>query len=134
MPEVALTLSVLQEQFAVCRLDPGQGDAGEPCGSLWCTVRDGDGLTVICQEEDAPAAATPEPGWRALKVAGSFDFSAVGVLASIASPLAEAGVSILAVSTYDTDYVLVKQTQLDRALAALAAAGHTINSSEEANP
>ena len=133
MPRVALALSVLPGEFVVCRLDAEEGDVGQARGPLWCMVRDADGLTVICREVDAPPAADRDAAWRALKVEGSFSFSAVGVLASIASPLAEAGVSILAVSSYGRDYVLVKQTQLDGALAALVAAGHTINSSEEAN-
>jgi hypothetical protein len=65
-----------------------------------------------------------EPGWRAIKVAGPLDFSLTGILATLASPLAEAGISLFAVSTYDTDYVLVREVDLGRAQAVLRAAGH----------
>jgi hypothetical protein len=64
--------------------------------------------------------------FRALQVAGPLDFDQVGVLASLATPLADAGVSIFAISTYDTDYILVRQTDLSRGVQALRAAGHTV--------
>jgi enamine deaminase RidA (YjgF/YER057c/UK114 family) len=67
-----------------------------------------------------------EPGWRALSVAGPLDLGLTGVLASLAAPLAEAGVPLLAIGTHDTDHLLVKAADLDRALAALAAAGHEV--------
>jgi uncharacterized protein len=67
-----------------------------------------------------------ERGWRALVVRGPLDFALTGVLASLATPLAEAGVSIFALSTYDTDYVLVREAQLRDAVAALAAAGNDV--------
>jgi hypothetical protein len=67
-----------------------------------------------------------EGGWRALKVAGPLDFELVGILASLAVPLARSGVSIFAVSTYNTDYVLVKASLLDRAARTLREHGHEI--------
>jgi hypothetical protein len=70
-----------------------------------------------------------EPGWRALKLRGPFPFSATGILASVLSPLAEAEVPIFAVSTFDTDYVLVPEARLEKAVAALRAAGHTVSGS-----
>lgn len=80
----------------------------------------------------APAAAVPphalaERGWRALHVDGTLDFGLTGVLAALVVPLAEADVSICALSTYDTDYLLVRDTQLSTALDALRAAGHTVS-------
>lgn len=66
-------------------------------------------------------------GWRLLKVAGPLDFDAVGILASIANPLARAGISLLAVGTFDTDYVLIQGERLDRAHETLVAAGHTVH-------
>lgn len=73
-----------------------------------------------------PEGLPKEGGWRALKLEGPFEFSTVGVLISVAQPLAEAGVSIFAVSTYDTDYVLVKGEQLDSAVDALRERGHEV--------
>ena len=84
-------------------------------------------LSIVCPDASVPAAVTAHRGWRAIAVDGTLDFALTGVLASLASPLASAGVSIFAVSTYDTDYVLVQQDALDRAVAALAAAGHRVH-------
>ncbi len=69
---------------------------------------------------------TCQRGWRGLKVAGPLDFALTGVLASLAGPLAEAGVSIFAISTYDTDYLFVREEQLGAAIDALRRAGFAI--------
>lgn len=85
-------------------------------------------VSCVCREADAPAdALAVEPDWRALRVAGTLDFSLVGILAPIAQCLAQAQVGVFVVSTYRTDYVLVKQAQLAKALSALAAAGYAIS-------
>jgi hypothetical protein len=76
-----------------------------------------------------PAGVRCEPGWRALAVEGPLDFGLTGILASIATPLAEAGISLFAISTFDTDYVLVKAERLDDAMEALRRAGHHFLSS-----
>jgi hypothetical protein len=73
-----------------------------------------------------PEAVRCARGWRCLRVAGSLDFSLVGVLASLLVPLAEAGVTVLATATFDTDYFLVKEIDLERATEALQAAGHSV--------
>jgi hypothetical protein len=65
-------------------------------------------------------------GWRAFRVAGTLDFSLVGILAALSKTLADAGVGIFAISTFDTDYILTKAEDFDRALAALRAAGHDV--------
>ena len=73
-----------------------------------------------------PSGVKCERGWRWLRVAGTIGFSAVGVLAALAVPLAEAGVSVSAISTFDTDYLLVKDSDLPAALDALRCAGHLV--------
>ncbi len=83
-----------------------------------------DGTSIICPTAAVPAAVQSERGWALFMVMGSFDFSEVGVLASLAAPLAGAGVPILALSTYQTDYFLVKQADVSAAAAALRGAGH----------
>ena len=83
-----------------------------------------DELSVVCPGEVVPEGITQERGWRAIKLEGPFDLSMVAILASMASPLAEVSVSIFAVSTFDTDYVLVKEEQLDLAVDTLRASGH----------
>jgi len=81
---------------------------------------------VVCPEDVVPEGISRERDWRALKLEGPFDLSMVGILASLASPLAEAGASIFAVSTFDTDYVLVREEQLDLAVDTLRASGHRV--------
>ena len=76
-------------------------------------------LSIVCPSGAVPAAVACEAGWTAFTVEGKLEFSAVGVLAAILNPLAEAGISILSISTFDTDYVLVRTATLDAAKAAL---------------
>ena len=83
-------------------------------------------VSVVCDAAGVPDGAAAERGWRALTVEGPLDFALTGVLAALAVPLAAAGVSIFAVSTYDTDHVLVRSERLADAVAALRAAGHTV--------
>ena len=84
-----------------------------------------DELSVVCPASAVPDSVTADRDWRVLKVAGPFAFTTVGVLASLTTPLAQAGISMLAIATYDTDYLLVKSESLDAAVAALVASGHT---------
>ena len=122
-----MQLLVLQERLAVCRLPAGSALPGWVSGdgfrSVTATVEE---LSIICSEARVPTGVRREPGWRALKLAGPFEFDAVGVLLPIAARLAQAGISILPVATFDTDYVLVKEARLAEARAALAADGHEL--------
>ena len=81
----------------------------------------------MCPAAQVPPGTQAERDWRLLKVAGPFAFGTVGILASVTGPLARAGISLLAVATFDTDYVLVKAERLDDALRVLEAAGHTVH-------
>jgi hypothetical protein len=122
-----LTLTLLPDSLAVCRLGPDEPVPGWAwAGPLAAVVRTPDELSVVCAEAAVPAGVRCERGWRALRVAGPLDFSEVGVLAALVGPLADAGVSVFAVSTFDTDYLLVRAGQLPAAVAALTAAGHTM--------
>jgi len=120
-------LILLSDRLTVCRLPP---DALLPSwaesNGLQAIIRTTDELCIICGENKVPANITAEPDWRALKVQGPLVFSEVGVLAALANPLAEAGVSIFVISTFETDYILVKKHDLDQAVKALQKAGHTI--------
>lgn len=84
-------------------------------------------LSIVCLEIRVLAEAKAERGWRALNLEGLFGFGLTGILASVLNPLTEAKVGIFAVSTYNTDYVLVKQDNLEAALKALESAGHDVN-------
>lgn len=96
-------------------------------GYLVSVTRTDAELSIVCAESAVPATVEcAERGWRALRVAGPLDFNAIGVMARLTAPLAEAGISILALATFDTDYLLVRAPDLSRALAALRAAGHRV--------
>lgn len=84
-------------------------------------------ISIVCPEEHTPEGARREDGWRALEVAGPLDFALTGILAALTVPLAEAAVSVFAVSTYDTDYLLVRAGELVEAVRVLEAAGHRVD-------
>jgi hypothetical protein len=128
LPERPLRLRVLDEHLSVCRLHPGSGvSEWAVTGGFLSVTRTRDELSVVCPEAEVPEGVRSEGGWRALGLEGPFEFSEVGVLASVAAPLAEAGVGIFAMSTFDTDYVLVKEEQLESAVAALRGRGHEVS-------
>jgi hypothetical protein len=81
---------------------------------------------VVCREGAVPEGVRCERGWRCLRVAGTLDLSLVGVLASLVGPLAGAGVSVFAVSTFDTDHLLLKASDFERAVGVLRRAGHAV--------
>ena len=115
---------VLPGQFAVCRLDRGAAWPAWARGSFVSVTATDDELSVVCAADAVPAGVTADRDWRVLKIVGPFAFTTVGVLASLAAPLAQAGVSLLAIATYDTDYLLVKSDSLEQAVSTLAVAGH----------
>lgn len=122
-----LNLELLSEAFAICRLSADSPLPDIPGGRFVSITRTDDELSLICVEDYVPAAARAEKGWRCLKVAGPLDFSLTGILASLANPLAGAGISIFALSTFDTDYLMVRSTDLEEALRTLAEAGHKVS-------
>lgn len=127
MTSRALDLEVLPWRLAVCRLDPGsEPPAPALAGEFYVVARTPDELSVICMEDSAPDLDEVERGWCCLRVAAKLDFDEIGVLASLAEPLATAKISLFAVSTWDTDYLLVKEDDLEDAVKALGAVGHRI--------
>jgi hypothetical protein len=122
-----LRLLTIGGTFAVCKLPPGSPlPAWATAGDLFSVTRTPDELSVVCGEEAVPGGVTCECGWRCLRVAGAMPFTLVGVLASLTSPLANEGVGVFAISTFDTDYLLVKEADFPKAVAALRAAGHEV--------
>jgi uncharacterized protein len=117
-----LRLQILDTELTIFQLLP---DAAIPSWlnlsspPLVSMTRTAGELSVICPAGVVPPGFQCEPGWRAFKVAGKLEFSAVGILASIVTPLAEAGIAILSISTFDTDYILVRSHALDQAKDAL---------------
>ena len=115
----------MPEGLAVCRLGGSETiPTWATSGGFFCVVRGIDELSIVVSEELVPKDVLCELGWIALKLEGPFPFSMTGVLASFLQPLGDARISIFAISTFDTDYVLIKREQLERAQDALAAAGH----------
>lgn len=125
------SLSLRPGSYAICRLP---ADAAVPSwatgGATWSVTRTPDELSIVCDEERVPADPPPTlrcvRGWRMLSVAGPLDFALTGVLAGLTRPLADAGVSVFSVSTYDTDHLLVRAEHLQAAVAALRGAGYEV--------
>jgi enamine deaminase RidA (YjgF/YER057c/UK114 family) len=132
-----VNLRALDGLLAVCRL-PATGRvpswALELHDGFVSITRTPDELSIVCPEEAVPPDTQAEWGFRALVVPGPIPFSATGVMASLAVPLAAAGISMLAIATYDTDYVLVRDTDLEHALAALGAARQRVASGSPFEP
>jgi hypothetical protein len=121
-------LQIMPQRLAVARLDPhAEFPAWLPKEGFLSITRTADELSIVVEDALVPGNVTAETGWRMVKVLGPLDFSLVGVLASLTGPLAAAGVSIFAVSTYDTDYLLVREAQFMEALAALADTGFDLS-------
>jgi len=122
------TLFLFPETFAICRLEKGsalpQWVQTDPFFSITGTP---DELSLVCPVEPIPSDIHADRGWRCFKLQGPFPFSLTGILNSVTIPLAQADIGIFAISTYDTDYVLVKEHALERAIAVLTKAGHTIH-------
>jgi hypothetical protein len=122
-----LSFTLLPGPLAVCRLESGAPvPAWALTGPFVSITRTADELSVICPEPAVPAGVVSAAGWRCLKLEGPFDVSVTGLVASFSSLLAGAGISLMVVCTYDTDYLLVRSHDLDRAIATLEAGGYRI--------
>jgi hypothetical protein len=124
----SLTLFLLPHKYAVCRLDPNGyippwALLGDDFVSLTRTREE---LSVICMQENVPQDARAERGWHCLKVQGPFDFSQTGIHKDLTVPLAEANISILSVSTYETDHLLIQEKDLEQSIQVLEQAGHRV--------
>lgn len=117
----------MKGSFGVCRFGPkALVPAWIDHGSFWSVSRTPEELSIVCEEDHIPSGVHAERGFAGLKVVGPLDFSAVGVLAALTAPLASAGVSLFSISTFDTDYILVRLTALPDAIDALREAGHIV--------
>jgi hypothetical protein len=122
-----LTLIVIEGTFAICRLKPDEPLPSWVTGASFSSItRTPDELSIACRQEAVPEGIQCEPGWRCMRVAAAMPFSLTGVLASLVTPLAEAAISVFAISTFDTDYLFVKDSGLDHSLNVLRKAGHLI--------
>ena len=127
MSEKAITIEITQGIYGVCRLSKEQAipkwAIDSPFFSITKTL---DELSIVCPQNNIPSDIKCERDWKVLKVLGPLDFSLIGILASISGALAKKGVSIFAISTFDTDYILVKESSLANAIEALRQEGYSI--------
>jgi uncharacterized protein len=121
-----MNLKIYTERYAICRLNP---DAVFPewiGGKFISITRTEEELSIVCEKDTVPSDVKCERDWCVLQVEGPMDLSIVGVLASLTKPIAEAGINLFAISTFDTDYLLVKAERLEAAKVALENGGHTV--------
>jgi hypothetical protein len=117
--------SVLPGRFAICRLAPGSPVPVPPAhAAFWSVSVTPDEISLICDEASSPVCESIERVWRAIKIEGPLDFSLTGILCHLLDPLAKLELGVFAVSTYDTDYLFVKELDLAAAVLALEGAGH----------
>lgn len=127
MTALPRTLTLLPEDYAICRLEP---DAAIPewamprQASYFTITQTKEELSVICPQQQVPEGTTAHKGWRCFKLEGPFDLDEPGILAALVNPLAQAGIAVFAEATYDTDYLLVNK--VDQAIQALEALDHRI--------
>jgi len=132
-PTRRLELTLLPERYAISRL---AANAPIPAwateGPFFSVTRTGDELSIVCELARVPVGVQSQPGWRVFKVHGPFVLTEIGVLSALAAPLADAKLSLFAISTFDTDYLLVASETLSAAIGALERAGHKIYGSKTA--
>ena len=122
-----LRLHTMRGRYAIARLDASATVPSWPRGDLVSVTRTPDELSIVCSEDAVPQDVRAERGWRCLAVEGPIPFEMTGVAASLTNALAEARISVFVLSTFDTDYVLVKDDTFGRACDALRAAGHEVD-------
>jgi hypothetical protein len=127
-----IALDLMPGSFAICRLDAA---AAVPPWAMRLgfssITRTSNELSIVCGVDDVPDAVRAQRGYRGLVVRGPLDFDLVGIVASLAGALSAAAISIFVVSTYDTDYLFVREADLDRAVAVLRAAGNSVTVTRE---
>ena len=123
-----MDLHPIPGRLAIARLHPSAAvpEWARHAAPLVSVARTEDELSIVCPEEWVPDSVQRSAGWSCLKVMGRLDLAAVGILAGLVDPLRDKGISVFALSTFDTDYLLVPEVQSEDAISALEAAGHRI--------
>jgi len=120
MVEKILTMKLIKEKYGVCRINPNELIPEWAQNSDFFSItKTCDELSIVCSQDAIPNDIKCEKDWKILKIEGPLDFSLVGILASISTILAQKGISIFAISTYDTDYIFVKNKDIDNAIESL---------------
>jgi hypothetical protein len=124
-----LTFTVLEGDYSIHRLSPGSDVPAVPSDTAFSSItRTDEEITVVCPSAIDLKLEHTEPGWSVLKVIGPLEFSLTGILAGISRVLSDAGISLFALSTWDTDYILIKSYDREGAIKALTGAGHFFRS------
>lgn len=122
-----LTLNILSERFGICRFNPNTSIPDWALTSRFYSItKTQEEVSIVCPEGVIPQEIMCEKGWRCLKVQGLIDFSETGILSALAQPLARKNVSIFALSTYDTDYLFVREKDLSKTIETLSQEGFLI--------
>ena len=121
-----LEINILKEGYALALLPSGSPMPSWVSGPFTAVISSAEGITVVCPEDNLPDGLKAQSGFRCLQIAGVFDLASVGVLASVAQPLAAAGISLFAYATWETDYVLIQEENLTPAISTLTEAGHAV--------
>ena len=128
MKSTHLHLSILPDMYAVCRLPPKATipDWGT-VSPFYSVTQTSDEISIVCKSKEVPVGVKAERNWRLIKVEGALDFSLSGILASLTVPLAKAKISIFAISTFNSDYLLVQDKSFSKAITALRKSEFTVN-------
>jgi hypothetical protein len=121
-----MRLSILPSPLAIARLSPDAAIPAWARGGFTSITRTGDELSIVCDDDAVPADVQAERGWRGLKLEGPIPFEMTGVAAALLTPLAKAKISIFLISTFDTDYLLLKSADFERAIGVLREASYEI--------
>lgn len=121
-----MNLILLQDAYAICRLEPTASIPTWAKGNFISITYTPKELSIVCRQDSIPQHIRHEANWRILEVEGPMDLSLVGVMARLTQPLAKAGVNVFVISTFDTDYILVKDEKLESAVTALQQEGHSL--------
>src|SRR5262245_57085799 len=123
-----MELTLLRRPLAVCRLDPGSEiPEWARKGPFFSVTRTPEEISIVCDDALVPLQIPAERDWRVYRLKGPIPFTAVGVLSSLVAPLARSGISVFAISTFDTDYLLVRHADVKKATLALREDGHTVH-------
>jgi hypothetical protein len=127
MQQRKLKLSLLDDIFGICFFESKSPIPEWAATTSLCSItRTEKELTIVCPENIIPVEIEHERDWQCFRIDGSFDLNQIGVISCLAAPLAKAGISIFVVSSYDTDYILVKKEKVELAISVLSGDGHSI--------
>lgn len=125
-----MNLEILPSEYSICRLPQDAATPDWAVGRFCSITRTDVELSIVCESNVVPGKIKQESGWKGFRISGHLDFDLIGVLSKISGALAKAGVSIFVVSTFGTDYVLVKTEQLTEAMLALETVGYRFENLE----